>query len=97
MEAKISEALNYGHVVNINERKSIYLTGVVKLNNFDSEEFFIETTMGPIAIKGEGLELIKFDTKDNVISIKGSIISMAYIDDVKRSKKQSSVWDKLFK
>ena len=97
MEAKINDVIDYNHVVSINERKSIYLTGVTKINNFDNEEFLIETNMGFIAIKGEGLELIKYDTKDNVISIKGLIISLVYIDDLKKQKKQIGIWDKLFK
>lgn len=97
MEAKINEVIDYNHVVSINERKSIYLTGVIKMNNFDSEEFLIETNMGHLVIKGEGLELIKFDTKENVISIKGLIINLCYIDDLKKQKKQSGVWEKLFK
>ena len=91
MEAKINEVIDYNHVVSINERKSIYLTGVIKMNNFDSEEFLIETNMGHLVIKGEGLELIKFDTKENVISIKGLIINLCYVDDLKKQKKQWNI------
>lgn len=48
------ENLSYNHSINLNERKSIYITGVVKIANFDDEEFFLETNMGNLTIKGQG-------------------------------------------
>ena len=48
-----------GHSVTINERKNIVITGVKKIENFDNEEFLLETTMGFINIKGSDLEIIK--------------------------------------
>ena len=53
--------------------------------------------MGYLAIKGENLELIRLDTKDGIVSIKGLVISMSYIEDLKKSNKQSSFFEKVFK
>ena len=39
-----------GHSVTINERKNIVITGVKKIENFDNEEFLLETNMGFINI-----------------------------------------------
>ena len=44
------------HIITINERKNIILTGIKKLNSFDDKEFFVDSIMGPILIKGEMLE-----------------------------------------
>ena len=94
---KVNEVINGSHAISINERKVIYITGVNKIDSFDDEEFLLETNMGFLAIKGENLELIRLDTKDCVVSIKGLIISMSYIDDLKKSSKQSSFFEKVFK
>ena len=91
------ENISYNHGISINERKSIYITGVLKIDNFDEEEFLLETNMGHLAIKGQGLELIRLDTKDGIVSIKGTIISMSYIEDMKKSRKENSFFEKLFK
>ena len=64
----------YNHSLSIAERKSIVLTGVKKIESFDSEEFLMETTMGYLAIKGSELEIIKLDTYQGNVSIKGFFV-----------------------
>lgn len=94
---KSLDNVSYNHGISINERKSIYITGVLKIDSFDDEEFLLETNMGYLAIKGEGLELLRLDTKDGILSIKGVIISLCYMENLKKQSKQSSFFDKLFK
>lgn len=94
---KENDNISYNHGISINERKSIYITGVLKIDNFDEEEFLLETNMGHLAIKGQDLELIRLDTKDGIVSIKGTIISMCYIEDMKKSRKENGFFEKLFK
>lgn len=85
-------ALN--HNITINERKNIMITGVKKIDSFDNEEFLLETTMGNIVIKGSDLEIVKLDTYQGSVSIKGVIISLSYSDG---GKKEEGVFSKLFK
>ena len=93
----MKENISGSHSISINERKYIYINGVIKIDSFDEEEFLLETNQGYLAIKGEGLELIRLDTKDGVVSIKGLIISMSYIEDLKKPVKQSGFFEKVFK
>ena len=58
------------HIINITDRKSINITGVKKIDNFDDKEFLIETNMGYLIIKGNDLEIIKLDTYKGDVSIK---------------------------
>lgn len=97
MDKTLNESISQNHGISINERKSIYLTGVLKIDNFDEEEFLLQTTMGYLVIKGQGLEIIKLDTKDGIVSIKGLIISISYIEDLKKSNKDNNIISKLFK
>ena len=69
-----------------------------KIESFDSEEFLMETTMGYLAIKGSELEIIKLDTYQGNVSIKGRIDSLMYLDNVNGKKnKDDSLLNKLFK
>ena len=84
------------HSISISERKTINITGVKKIDSFDNEEFLLETTMGYLAIKGEGLEIIKLDTYQGNVSIKGKINSLNYMETAKKEK-EDSMFSKLFK
>jgi len=91
---KIDTISSLNHNITINERKNIIITGVKKIDSFDNEEFLLETTMGNIIIKGIELEIIKLDTYQGSVSIKGTIISLAYTDSI---KKEEGMFTKLFK
>ena len=82
-------SISQNHGISVNERKSMYITGVLKIDSFDEEEFLIETTMGYLVIKGLGLEIVRLDTKDGIVSIKGTFISLSYIEDEKKANKES--------
>lgn len=97
MEHKDDVITNYSHGISIVERKNVIVTGVKKIENFDSEEFLMETTMGFLIIKGEGLELIKLDTLQGNVSIKGLIKSFTYVDEMKGKEKENSIINRLFK
>lgn len=88
---------NFNHSLQISERKSAVITGVKKLENFDSKEFFLESVMGFILIKGEGLELIKLDTFQGTLSIKGKINSFTYLESGGKKSNKESMISKLFK
>ena len=51
--------------------------------------------MGIILLKGENLEIIKLDTHDGHVKIKGKLNSFEYIEEVKKNKE--SIISKLFK
>lgn len=93
---KFAENISYNHGISINERKMIYITGVNKIESFDEEEFLLDTNMGYLAIKGSSLEIVRLDTKDGVVSIKGNVDSFAYFENMKKNSK-SSIFEKLFK
>ena len=80
--------------IKVTDRKKISLTGVKKVVNFNSEEFLIETTLGAISLKGSELEVVKLDTVDQVLSIKGKFDSLTYNDG---NKKEVSFISRLFK
>ena len=90
------EIISSSHIVSINERKNISVSGVKKIDSFDNEEFLMDTVMGYVVIKGEELEIIKLDTFQGNVVIKGKINSFTYTDGGKKVKEEG-VFSKLFK
>ena len=91
---KLIDVPSFTHVVKLNDRKNIIISGIKKIINFDDKEFNLESIMGNIIIKGENLEIIKLDTIDGNVSIKGKINSFSH-NEV--SQKENSLLVKLFK
>lgn len=85
---EVTDSITLGHNISIAERKNIMISGIKKLNGFDDNEFFLDTVMGALIIKGEKLELVSLDTYNGKISIKGLIYSLTYLES-KRNKSES--------
>lgn len=88
---------NYNHGVTIVERKNILVTGVKKIDSFDDEEFLMETVMGYLILKGSDMELLKLDTLQGNVSIKGLLKSFAYVEDDFKKDKENNFIGRLFK
>ena len=88
MDKESSTINNYNHSVSLLERKTLVITGVKKIDNFDKLHFILETTMGFMVIKGEGLELIKLDTLAGNVTIKGTIDSINYVVENKKKEEE---------
>ena len=84
------------HNINITERQNVQVSGVTKIDSFDNEEFLLETSAGPLGIKGKDLEIIKLDTYEGTIMIKGVIDAFSYFDTSK-TKKENSMIARLFR
>lgn len=87
------ETQSMNHIVKMVDRKSIIISGIKRIINFDDKQFSLESNMGDIIIKGESLEMIKLDTIDGNVSIKGSIDSITYTNVASKE----SLITKLFK
>lgn len=95
---KVKEMENsFNHGISIAERKNILVTGVKKIESFDNEEFLMDTTLGFLVIKGSELEIIKLDTYQGNVSIKGNVDSLSYVSKDLKKEKEESFISKLFK
>ena len=88
---------SFNHGVSIAERKNILVTGVKKIESFDKEEFLMDTTLGFLIIKGNSLEIIKLDTYQGNVTIKGQVDSLSYVSKDLKKEKEESFLSKLFK
>ena len=97
MDKDNSSINNYNHSISLLERKTLVITGVKKIENFDDKHFLLETTMGFMVVKGENLELIKLDTLSGNITIKGVVNSIDYVLENNKKNKEESILNRLFK
>ena len=84
------------HCVSINERKEVFIDGILKLDSFDKNEFLISTSKGYLHITGTDLTLGNMDMEKGTLSINGSIDSVSYLNSSTEQNKEG-FFKKLFK
>ncbi|WP_373894550.1 sporulation protein YabP [Virgibacillus natechei] len=84
------------HYVKLNNRKHLEITGVKEVDSFDNEEFLLETVMGYLIVRGQNLQLQNLDVGDGVVSIKGKIYELSYVDE-QQQEKAKGFFSKLFR
>lgn len=87
--------MNSNQNIQIENRKSIKLSGVTKIHNLNTLEFSLETTLGNLIIKGNNLEMLSFDVENGNLCITGEIDSLSYQNTSKKNNK--GFIQKLFK
>nr|WP_243646870.1 sporulation protein YabP [Melghiribacillus thermohalophilus] len=80
----------------MSNRRLLDLTGVKEVDSFDNEEFLLQTTMGYLVIRGENLHMKNLDVEEGLVSIKGRIYEVAYLDN-HQGEKTKGLFNKLFK
>jgi sporulation protein YabP len=84
------------HDVIMRGRRLLDITGVKQVESFDNEEFLLETVMGFLSIRGQNLQMKNLDVDKGVVSIKGRIFDIVYLDD-QHPEKAKGFFSKLFK
>ncbi|MGG7179032.1 sporulation protein YabP [Clostridium paraputrificum] len=94
MEEKVMEEEKKGNI-SLESRKRLVLTGVMEVISFDEEKISLNTNLGNLNIKGEGLKMNKLDVQNGDVIIVGTISAIVYSGkDVKKSKE--NIIKKLF-
>ncbi|MFD2628048.1 sporulation protein YabP [Oceanobacillus kapialis] len=84
------------HAVKINNRKNLEISGVKEVDSFDNEEFLLETVMGYLIVRGQNLQLKNLDVSEGLITIKGKIYELSYVDE-QQQEKAKGFFSKLFR
>ncbi len=84
------------HDVIMRGRRLLDITGVKQVESFDNEEFLLETVMGFLTIRGQNLQIKNLDVDKGIVSIKGKVYELIYIDE-HHAEKAKGFFSKLFK
>ncbi len=79
------------------DRKYLELVGVRHVDTFDEREIVLDTTMGVLLIKGEGLHITKLNLDDGSLSVQGFVNSIQYKEGKSAGGKGRSVLSRLMK
>lgn len=67
------------------DRKKLDLMGVRHVGSFDEKEIVLDTNLGMLYLKGEGLNITKLNLDDGSLSVEGLINAIEY-KEVKSAK-----------
>ena len=81
----------------LNNRKRLEITGVKKLESLNKTEFFVDTILGLLLVRGEDLEMQHLDIEKGILWIIGRVSSLSYLDEDTNKKKDEGFFKKLFK
>ncbi|MBA4542437.1 MULTISPECIES: sporulation protein YabP [Thermoactinomyces] len=86
------------HEIVLTNRNTLEVSGVIRVESFDSEEFLLQTDYGYLGIRGQDLHIKNLDLDQGRVSIEGNIIDMSYLDvHMPASEKAKSIWGRIFK
>lgn len=86
------------HALNLLNRNSMGLSGINNVLSFDEEEIVLESAMGFLSVKGEGLHITLLNLDDSKVEIKGNVYSIEYRDTGTDMKsKGKNMLNRLFK
>lgn len=83
------------HILHMDNRKKLDITGVTKVLTFNEEVVIINTIMGGLNIKGRGMKVNKLNVDNGEMSIEGEILSLIYTN--KDNGNRESFLKKMFK
>ena len=85
------------HQLNLRDRKTGMMTGIVDVISFDSQQILLETTQGMLMIKGKELHVSRLCLEKGEVDIEGMMDSLVYTDGGTYARKQKgSLMKRLF-
>lgn len=69
------------HNVIMEQRRKLNMSGIMEVIGFDDETITLESDMGMMTVKGEGLKIGSFSASSGDIDIEGTIIAIVYTGD----------------
>ncbi|MCK9536306.1 MAG: sporulation protein YabP [Bacilli bacterium] len=80
----------------LKNRSDLQITGVKKIESLNSNEFYLDTVLGKMVVRGTDLEMKHLDIEKEILIIIGKIYLMEYLNK-DRSTKSKGFLAKLFK
>lgn len=68
------------HKLQMNNRQSVSITGVLDVIAFDLKEILLETSQGMLTIKGSDLHINRLSVEKGDLDVEGKVDAMLYSD-----------------
>ena len=81
------------HRLTMDDRRSLWITGVEEVESFDDGEVAVQTVKGLLYVRGSGLKVNKLEKTTGELTIFGEVSSLEYDDRGGRA----GFWSRLLK
>ncbi len=81
-------------LINITDRKTIELTGIMSVDSFDETLITLTVNCGTLTVEGEGLSITTLDLEKGVVSATGLVSGVYYSDS--DTSGSNGIFTKLF-
>ena len=79
------------HKLQLNERKSLTMTGVTEVVSFDETAVVLQTSLGLLIVQGQQLSLKNLSLEGGQVMVEGTISALSY------EEPRQSGWRRLFR
>ena len=74
----MAEPIQLPHKLTLNERKTLTMTGVTEVVNFDDTAVMLHTALGTLLVQGQQLQLKSLSPDGGQMAVEGHISALAY-------------------
>lgn len=79
------------HKLQLNERKSLTMTGVAEVVSFDESTVVLQTSLGLLVVQGQQLQLKNLTLEGGQVAVEGVIRALSY------EEPRQTGWRRLFR
>ena len=79
------------HKLQLNERKSLTMTGVTEVVSFDETAVILQTSLGLLIVQGQQLQLKNLSLEGGQVMVEGTISALSY------EEPRQGGWRRLFR
>lgn len=72
------ERITLPHKLTLNEGKTLTMTGVREVLNFDEETVVVQTELGKLMVQGHDLKLKTLSPEGGQVRIEGTVVALQY-------------------
>ena len=85
------------HTLTLAGRQRLELAGVQRVENFDDHSVVLETDLGRLTVRGEGLHIHELNLEEGRLLLTGRVSLLAYEDSAQRRRDRRHLLERLFK
>ena len=86
------KSVQKSHLLNLENREQLSLTGVVDVSGFDENVIVLVTGLGPLTIRGEALHIDRIDLAAGQLEVRGRVRELSY----EEAAPEGGFWSRLF-
>lgn len=74
------------HYLHLDKRQKLALSGITNVGTFNESEIVLESTMGKMLLKGEGLQITQLNLDEETLTVEGMVKAIVYSDGDSKGK-----------